>query len=126
MAVVANAAYSLDLDSGRILKSHPVALAPNSPVAAQPSGGKIAYLDSANKPTVLDLESGASEAIADAPAVATQLAWSNDGELLLIGGTDGSVLAWSPGRGRRWLVPTPFAHAFQATAWPGSRRRAWC
>jgi hypothetical protein len=119
VAVAAGAVYSLDLDSGRILKSHPVAMAPNGLVAAQPSGRKIGYLDSANKTTVLDLESGVSETIADAPAVATQLAWSNDGELLLVGGTDGSVLAWSPGRGRRWLVPTPFARAFQASAWPG-------
>jgi WD40 repeat protein len=119
IAVAANAVYVLDTDSGRILKSHPVSLAPNGPVASDPSAEKIAFLDSGNKAVVLDVESGAPETISDTPAAPTQFAWSNDGALLLVGGSDGSVLAWAPGAGRKWLVPTIFSRAFQATAWPG-------
>jgi hypothetical protein len=116
LAVTATAAYQLEVESGRILKSHPLALAAKAPVAVDPTAGKIAFLNAGTKAMVLDVASGVSETITDAPAAATQFAWSND--VLLVGGADGSVLAWRAGRGQRWLVPTPFAGAFQATAWP--------
>lgn len=119
IAIASSAAYLLDIDTGRILKSHSLALAPDGPVAPDRVGQRIAYLDSGNNASLLDLETGAAETIKDIPAGATQFAWSNDSATLLIGGKDGSVTAWTPAKGQSWLIPSPFARSFQASAWPG-------
>jgi hypothetical protein len=119
VAVAAAAAYVLDIDTGRILSSFPTASAQDGPVAIDPLGRKVAYVDAGNRASVLDLTSGATQTTSDAASTATQFAWSKDSSLLLVGGTDGSVLAWDASKGLRWLISSPFAKSFQATAWPG-------
>jgi hypothetical protein len=118
IAVAPNAAYVLEAETGRILKSHPLSAVADSPVTADALAKKIAFVDSAGKAAVLDVESGASKRVGDTAAI-TRFAWSNDGKLLLIGGKDGSVAAWNVDAGRKWLVPSIFSRAFEATAWPG-------
>jgi hypothetical protein len=119
IAVAANAVYLIDTDVGRILTSFPLAVGDGTPVAVDPDGGKVAYLDAGHAVAILDLTSGRSETIAT-KALPTRFAWTKDSSLLLVGGEDGSVLAWDvAGKARRWLVPTPFEKSFQATAWPG-------
>jgi hypothetical protein len=119
VAVAETAAFLLDIQSGRILKSFPLAQAPESPVAIDPTGSKLAYVGREKTVMTLDLASGETTAVADRAAVATQLAWTHDAGLLLIGRTDGSVLAWNTAGKPAWLIASPFETSFQASAWPG-------
>jgi WD40 repeat protein len=118
IAVAMSAVYLLDAVTGRILISHPLTLAPDAPVALDPHGRQLAYLDAREQLQTLDLQSGATETVKEVATVPTKLAWSSDKQLL-IGGKDGSVLAWQPAIGRTWLIPSPFSRTFQASAWPG-------
>jgi hypothetical protein len=119
IAVAPNAVYLIDVDIGRVLTSLPLKAVEGGPIAIDPDGGKVAYLDAERKAAILDLTSEREEKI-EGPARPTRFAWTKDRSLLLVGGEDGSVLAWDPvGKARRWLVPTPFEKSFQATAWPG-------
>jgi hypothetical protein len=119
IAVAQSFAYTLDIETGRILHSQPLSLASNGPIAVDPAGRKIAFLDSAGNTVVLDLETGVAGTVTDPAVPATQLVWSKDSRLLLIGRTDGSVLGWSAGKDHAWLVASSFDRAFQASAWPG-------
>jgi hypothetical protein len=117
--VAPTAAYLIDSASGRILKSLPLAQAADSPVAIDASGRRLAYVGADKKAIELDLVSGETTVVDDHTVGITQLKWSNDSRLLLIGRTDGSVLAWNSEHKREWLIASPFEKSFQASAWPG-------
>jgi outer membrane protein assembly factor BamB len=118
VVAASNAAYLLDLASGRIVKSFPLTSAPDSPVAVDAEGGQLAYVDIEKKTFILDLATGEIRTVTDGADAATRLAWTRDATALLIGQRDGSVLAWRQGK-RAWLVPSPFEKSFRASAWPG-------
>ena len=118
VAVSSTAAYALDAKTGRILASHPLTLAAAAPIALDPRGRTLAYLDEGGQLQTLDLETGAAAPVKEIGSVPTRLAWLDDGRLL-IGGSDGSVTAWQSGRGQMWLIASPFSRSFQASAWPG-------
>ena len=118
VAVSGGAVYALDSGSGRILNSYPLALTPGAPLAIDREGQRFAYLDSLDRLQILDLMSGTTETVKDLSSVPTRLAWTGNGPLL-IGGRDGSVTAWHAEAGRTWVIPSPFARGFQASAWPG-------
>jgi hypothetical protein len=115
--VSGSAAYAVDAGTGRILSSHPLKLANGAAVALDSRGQKLAYLDADNRLQLLDLKTGATQGL-DTPSVPTRLIWPGDGPLL-VGGTDGSVVAIRPGAGSMWSIPSPFSRSFKASAWPG-------
>ena len=118
IAVSGIAVYALESGGGRILKSYPLALAADAPLALDRSGRRLAYLDSRGGVAVMDLETGTVDPIKDVSSAPTRLAWSSDTQLL-IGASDGSVVAWQAGAGQKWIIPSPFSRGFQASAWPG-------
>jgi hypothetical protein len=93
-------------------------LAPDASIALDPRGRTLAYLDAGEHLQALDLGSGTTESVKDLASVPSKLAWSSD-QQLLIGGKDGSVVAWQAGLGRSWVIASPFSRNFQASAWPG-------
>jgi WD40 repeat protein len=119
IATATTAVYVVDVGDGRIISSFPIAAAADGPIAVDQRGQTVAYLDASKGVNVLDLASGATRKVPEAISAATHLAWSNDSGLLLIGGSDGSVLAWDAVKGRQWLVPSPFGTSFRAMTWPG-------
>jgi WD40 repeat protein len=117
-AVGAKATYVVDVESGRILSSTPIAMADNSAAATDPSAAKVAYVDKSDKVDVIELASGSTQTVT-VDSVATVLLWTRDGKRLLVGDAAGNVYVWDGSGAARLLVATPLAGSFRANAWPG-------
>jgi hypothetical protein len=118
LAVGGDAVYRLDAQTGRILGSSPAKIGKDVPLAIDPLGQSLAFLDGEQHAMVLDIGSGAASPIGDEGQSISKFAWSRDSRLLLIGHGDGSVSAFEIGKGRRWSIASPLEGSVKSSALP--------
>ena len=100
-----------------MLSSVPIAIADGSATAIDPAAGRAAYVGKDGKLDLIELASGSTQTV-NLDSAATVLAWTRNGNQLLVGDGEGNVYVWDGSGATRLLIPTPLAGSFRANPWP--------